>query len=58
MTAEDELKSAFTEVGVQVKKKVEGFGGVNGLERLTIADYNARKAAGTLLPSVVYITVG
>lgn len=58
MAVEDELKSAFTEVGVQVKKKVEGFGGINGLEKITLADYNARKDAGTLLPSVVYITVG
>lgn len=58
MAVEDELKSAFNEVGVQVKKKVEGFGGINGLEKITLADYNARKAAGTLLPSVVYITVG
>lgn len=58
MTTEDELKSAFTEVGVQMKTRVIGLGGVTAIERLTLADYNARKAAGTLLPGAVYLTIG
>ena len=58
MTAETELKAAFSEIGAQVKKKVEGKGGVTSIEKLTLADYNALKAAGTLVPGTVYITIG
>ena len=57
-TTQEELDSAFTEVGTQLKARVVGFGGVKGLEGLTLADYNSRKTAGTLVPGVVYITVG
>lgn len=41
MSVETELKAAFDEVGAQVKKKVEGKGGVTTIERITLADYNA-----------------
>ncbi len=58
MTAETELKAAFSEVGAQVKKKVEGKGGVKAIEQITLADYNSRKTAGTLVPGTVYITIG
>lgn len=57
-TAESELKSAFSEVGAQMKKKVEGKGGVTAIETLTLAAYNALKVAGTTVPGTVYITVG
>ena len=57
-TTQEELDSAFTEVGAQLKARVVGLGGVTAIERLTLADYNARKTAGTLLPGVVYITIG
>ena len=58
MTAETELKAAFSEVGAQVKNKVEGKGGVTSIEQITLADYNSRKTAGTLVPGTVYITIG
>ena len=58
MTAETELTAAFSEVGAQVKKKVEGKGGVTSIEQITLADYNSRKTAGTLVPGTVYITIG
>lgn len=58
MTVEADIKSAFTEVGAQVKKKVEGKGGVKFIEALTLAEYNALKVAGTTVPGTVYITVG
>ena len=57
-TTQEELDDAFTEVGTQLKARVVGLGGVTAIERLTLADYNARKAAGTLVPGAVYITVG
>lgn len=58
MTVKDELDLAFEEVGTQLNKKVEGKGGVEVIETLTLAAYNALKAAGTTVPGTVYITVG
>lgn len=58
MSVQSELDDAFTEVGAQLKTRVVGMGGVTAIERLTLADYNARKTAGTLVPGAVYITIG
>lgn len=57
-TIQEELDHAFTEVGNQLKARVVGLGGVTAIEKLTLADYNARKTAGTLVSGVVYITIG
>ena len=58
MTAESELKSAFSEVGVQVKSRVKSLNGTAGLWTGTRAAYDALKAAGQTIPGAVYITVG
>ena len=58
MSAQDELDSAFQEVGSLLKPRVVGLGGLAAIERLTLAEWNSRKTAGTLLPSVLYFTVG
>lgn len=58
MTAQSELDDAFTEVGAQLKTRVVGTGGVKAIEQITLADYNSRKTAGTLVPGTVYITIG
>lgn len=58
MTIQSELDAAFTEAGARIKERVVGLGGVTAIEKLTLADYNSRKTAGTLVPGVVYITIG
>lgn len=58
MTIQAELDSAFEEVGGQLKQRVVGKGGVQAIETITLSAYNALKAAGTVVPGTVYITVG
>lgn len=57
-TTEVELKSAFTEVGAQVKTKVTAKGSAKGLWVGTEAAYQALKTAAQLETGVAYITVG
>lgn len=57
MTIQAELDLAFGEVGTQLKGRVIGEG-VSSIEMLTLADYNARKVAGTLIDGRLYVTIG
>lgn len=53
MTAQEELDEAFTEVGTQLKQRVNGLNGAKGLWIGTDAELPAE---GSRLAGVVYVT--